>query len=154
MHVFTMYASFTQRCSRALVQPLSSRALARHLTLAPLRDLHVCLGRAEGTFGVVHRARCKATGAIYALKKLKLEQCPDGFPQTSVREMNVLLSLRHPKIVNVAEVGGCKAAAAGELEVCAHARPCAVRMPSPKAVTQAGQFCARTTGLRSVLCTW
>jgi cell division cycle 2-like protein len=59
---------------------------------------------AEGTFGVVHRARCKATGAIYALKKLKLEQCPDGFPQTSVREMNVLLSLNHPKIVNVAEV--------------------------------------------------
>jgi cell division cycle 2-like protein len=53
---------------------------------------------------VVHRARCKATGAIYALKKLKLEQCPDGFPQTSVREMNVLLSLNHPKIVNVAEV--------------------------------------------------
>jgi hypothetical protein len=27
---------------------------------------------AEGTFNVVHRARCKATGAIYALKKLKL----------------------------------------------------------------------------------
>lgn len=53
---------------------------------------------------MVHRARCKASGAIYALKKLKLEQCPDGFPQTSVREMNVLLSLSHPKIVNVAEV--------------------------------------------------
>ncbi|KAF6253305.1 kinase-like domain-containing protein [Scenedesmus sp. NREL 46B-D3] len=62
------------------------------------------LNRIQGTFGVVHRARCKATGAIYALKKLKLEQCPDGFPQTSVREMNVLLSLNHPKIVNVAEV--------------------------------------------------
>jgi serine/threonine protein kinase len=65
-----------------------------------------CLLHAEGTFGVVHRARCKSTGAIYALKKLKLEQCPDGFPQTSVREMNVLLSLNHPKIVNVAEVRG------------------------------------------------
>lgn len=60
---------------------------------------------AEGTYGVVHRARCKATGQIFALKKLKLESCPDGFPQTSVREMNVLLSLNHPNIVNVSEVG-------------------------------------------------
>ncbi|KAF8068370.1 CDKG-2 [Scenedesmus sp. PABB004] len=58
----------------------------------------------EGTYGVVHRARCKASGTIYALKKLKLEACPDGFPQTSVREMNVLLALHHENIVNVSEV--------------------------------------------------
>lgn len=59
---------------------------------------------AEGTYGVVHRARCKATGKIFALKKLKLESFQDGFPQTSVRELNVLLSLHHQNIVNVSEV--------------------------------------------------
>eukprot|EP00878_Enallax_costatus_P010398 GHUV01010852.1.p1 GENE.GHUV01010852.1~~GHUV01010852.1.p1 ORF type:complete len:444 (+),score=150.82 GHUV01010852.1:191-1522(+) len=58
----------------------------------------------EGTYGVVHRARCKSTGEIFALKKLKLESFTDGFPQTSVRELNVLLSLHHPNIVNVTEV--------------------------------------------------
>lgn len=61
---------------------------------------------AEGTYGIVFRARHKSSGKIYALKKLKMEHCPDGFPQTSVREVNVLLSLHHPNIVNVAEVGG------------------------------------------------
>lgn len=61
---------------------------------------------AEGTYGVVHRARSKATGEIFALKKLKLESFQDGFPQTSVRELNVLLSLHHPNIVNVSEVRG------------------------------------------------
>jgi cell division cycle 2-like protein len=54
----------------------------------------------------VFRARHKSSGKIYALKKLKMEHCPDGFPQTSVREVNVLLSLHHPNIVNVAEVRG------------------------------------------------
>eukprot|EP00879_Flechtneria_rotunda_P013107 GHRR01013690.1.p1 GENE.GHRR01013690.1~~GHRR01013690.1.p1 ORF type:complete len:627 (+),score=247.17 GHRR01013690.1:529-2409(+) len=58
----------------------------------------------EGTYGVVHRARSKTTGQIFALKKLKLETVSDGFPQTSYREMNILLSLHHPNIVNVTEV--------------------------------------------------
>ena len=55
---------------------------------------------------MVYRARCKSTGKIYALKKLKMEHCPDGFPQTSVREINVMLSLHHPNIANVSEVRG------------------------------------------------
>ncbi|KIY95492.1 cell division cycle 2-like protein [Monoraphidium neglectum] len=58
----------------------------------------------EGTYGVVFRAREKKTGHIFALKKIKLERFNDGFPQTSIREINVLLSLHHPNIVNVTEV--------------------------------------------------
>jgi serine/threonine protein kinase len=50
------------------------------------------------------RARDKETGDICALKKVKLEKERDGFPLTSVREINVLLSLAHPNIVNVSEV--------------------------------------------------
>jgi len=35
---------------------------------------------------------------------VKLEKERDGFPLTSVREINILLSLSHPSIVNVSEV--------------------------------------------------
>jgi len=77
-----------------------------HLVCTPLPLLPPLLACVcpEGTYGIVFRARCKSTGKIYALKKLKMENCPDGFPQTSVREVNVLLSLHHPNIVNVSEV--------------------------------------------------
>jgi cell division cycle 2-like len=58
----------------------------------------------EGTYGVVYRAKEKSTGKIYALKKVKLEEEKEGFPLTSIREINILLSLHHPNIVNVTEV--------------------------------------------------
>ena len=58
----------------------------------------------EGTYGVVYRARDKRTGEVVALKRVKLENFRDGFPQTSIREINILLSFHHPNIVNVSEV--------------------------------------------------
>ena len=58
----------------------------------------------EGTYGLVFRARCKQTGAIVALKKLKLSHEREGFPVTSLREIATLLSARHPNVVNVREV--------------------------------------------------
>ncbi|GAB4829329.1 hypothetical protein Ancab_018998 [Ancistrocladus abbreviatus] len=58
----------------------------------------------EGTYGVVYRARDKKTGEIVALKKVKMEKERDGFPLTSLREINILLSFHHPSIVDVKEV--------------------------------------------------
>nr|QWX39174.1 cyclin-dependent kinase [Populus tomentosa] len=58
----------------------------------------------EGTYGVVYRARDKKTGEIVALKKVKMEKEREGFPLTSLREINVLLSFHHPSIVDVKEV--------------------------------------------------
>lgn len=58
----------------------------------------------EGTYGVVYRARDKKTGEIVALKKVKMEKEKEGFPLTSLREINILLSLHHPSIVDVKEV--------------------------------------------------
>ncbi|KAH7286650.1 hypothetical protein KP509_32G016400 [Ceratopteris richardii] len=58
----------------------------------------------EGTYGVVYRARDKKTGEIVALKKVKMEKEREGFPMTSLREINVLLSIHHPCIVDVKEV--------------------------------------------------
>lgn len=58
----------------------------------------------EGTYGVVYRARDKKTGEIVALKKVKMEKEREGFPLTSLREINILLAFHHPSIVDVKEV--------------------------------------------------
>ncbi|KAE9547268.1 hypothetical protein FO519_009520 [Halicephalobus sp. NKZ332] len=65
-----------------------------------------CLNKIdEGTFGIVYRAQEKRTGEICALKRLKLERERDGFPITSLREVNLLLMCRdHPNVVNVKEI--------------------------------------------------
>ncbi|XP_012567400.1 uncharacterized protein [Cicer arietinum] len=58
----------------------------------------------EGTYGVVYKAKDKKTGEIVALKKVKMNIEREGFPMSALREMNILLSLNHPSIVDVKEV--------------------------------------------------
>lgn len=90
-----------------------------------------CLNRIEeGTYGVVYRAKDKKTGLlklylkacvfkkkkanskvdtvlclrsdeIVALKRLKMEKEKEGFPITSLREINTILKAQHPNIVTV-----------------------------------------------------
>ncbi|WAR14629.1 CD11B-like protein [Mya arenaria] len=64
-----------------------------------------CLNRIEeGTYGVVYRARDKKTEEIVALKRLKMEKEKEGFPITSLREINTLLKAQHTNIVTVREI--------------------------------------------------
>ncbi|XP_042906651.1 cyclin-dependent kinase 11B isoform X1 [Parasteatoda tepidariorum] len=64
-----------------------------------------CLNRIEeGTYGVVYRAKDKRTNEIVALKRLKMEKEKEGFPITSLREINTLLKAQHPNIVVVREI--------------------------------------------------
>ncbi|KAG5437265.1 hypothetical protein PCANB_001058 [Pneumocystis canis] len=58
----------------------------------------------EGSYGIVYRAKHIETGQIVALKKLKLDQEKNGFPITSLREIQTLFALRHPNIVNIHEI--------------------------------------------------
>ncbi|XP_042057218.1 cyclin-dependent kinase G-2-like isoform X1 [Salvia splendens] len=58
----------------------------------------------EGTYGIVFRAKDKKTGEVVALKKVKMDREREGFPLTSLREINILLSIHHPSIVDVKEV--------------------------------------------------
>ncbi|KAH9593067.1 Protein kinase domain [Trypanosoma melophagium] len=59
----------------------------------------------EGTYGVVFRARNAVTGAMYAIKKLKLDGHSEGVPATTVREVTLLHDLRHhPNVVRLLEV--------------------------------------------------
>ncbi|GJN91357.1 hypothetical protein Rhopal_004378-T1 [Rhodotorula paludigena] len=58
----------------------------------------------EGSYGIVFRARCKTTGDIVALKKLKMDKEKNGFPITSLREIQTLMTVPHENIVRVREV--------------------------------------------------
>ncbi|GIY22369.1 hypothetical protein CDAR_593921 [Caerostris darwini] len=64
-----------------------------------------CLNKIEeGAFGVVYRARDKKTDEIVALKRLKMEREKEGFPITSLREINTLIKAQHPNIVTMREI--------------------------------------------------
>lgn len=78
-----------------------------HPPMVPSRSVY-CYERLnqieEGTYGVVFRAKDKQTGDIVALKKLKLEEEKNGFPITSLREINALIACRHENVVGIREV--------------------------------------------------
>ncbi|KAF6027915.1 CDK11A [Bugula neritina] len=58
----------------------------------------------EGTYGVVFRAEDLKQKEIVALKRLKMEKEKEGFPITSLREINTLLKTQHENIVTVREI--------------------------------------------------
>lgn len=58
----------------------------------------------EGSYGIVFRARCKTTGAVVAIKKLKMDKEKNGFPITSLREIQTLMVANHENIVRVREI--------------------------------------------------
>ena len=58
----------------------------------------------EGTYGVVYKATEKATGAIVALKKIRLEVEDEGVPSTALREISLLKELHHQNIVDLKDV--------------------------------------------------
>ncbi|VDM16513.1 unnamed protein product [Hydatigera taeniaeformis] len=58
----------------------------------------------EGTYGIVYRARDSVTGEIVALKKVRMENERDGIPISSLREITLLLSIKHPNVVQLREV--------------------------------------------------
>ncbi|TRY85884.1 hypothetical protein DNTS_011910 [Danionella cerebrum] len=58
----------------------------------------------EGTYGIVYRARDTKTNGIVALKKVRMDKEKDGIPISSLREINLLIRLRHPNIVELKEV--------------------------------------------------
>jgi cell division cycle 2-like len=60
----------------------------------------------EGAYGVVYRARDRQSDSIYAIKKVKLEPQheKEGFPISALRELNTLINMKHPNLINVKEV--------------------------------------------------
>merc|ERR1712071_332705 len=59
----------------------------------------------EGTYEFVYRAKeKKGKREMVALKKLKIDREREGFPITSLREVNTLLRSQHKNIVTVREI--------------------------------------------------
>ncbi|KAF1829395.1 Pkinase-domain-containing protein [Decorospora gaudefroyi] len=58
----------------------------------------------EGTFGEVHQARQRATGNIFALKKILMHNEKDGFPITALREIKLLKMLSHENVLKLEEM--------------------------------------------------
>ncbi|CAH8458653.1 unnamed protein product [Schistosoma turkestanicum] len=58
----------------------------------------------EGTYGIVYRARDTVSKEVVALKKVRMENVRDGIPISSLREITLLLSIKHPNVVHLREV--------------------------------------------------
>ncbi|KAI4086559.1 MAG: hypothetical protein LQ344_007462 [Seirophora lacunosa] len=75
-------------------------------TCGSIRDYERLNQLGEGTYGVVFRARERASSKTVALKQIRIphEERQNGVPITALREISILRSLRHDNIVNVLEV--------------------------------------------------
>merc|ERR1711991_1232367 len=58
----------------------------------------------EGTYGVVYKAQNKQSGAVVALKRIRLSNEETGVPCTAIREIALLKELKHPNIVELRDV--------------------------------------------------
>ena len=58
----------------------------------------------QGTYGVVYKAKDRASGEIIALKKIRLEAEDEGIPSTAIREISLLKELQHCNIVRLYDV--------------------------------------------------
>ncbi|KAF8156827.1 kinase-like domain-containing protein [Crassisporium funariophilum] len=58
----------------------------------------------EGTFGEVHKAIHKSTGATVALKRILMHNEKEGMPVTALREIKILKALKHPCIVDILDM--------------------------------------------------
>jgi serine/threonine protein kinase len=58
----------------------------------------------EGTYGVVYKAKHKASGEYVALKKIRLDTDDDGIPTAAIREISLLKQLQHQNIVRLFDV--------------------------------------------------
>lgn len=53
----------------------------------------------EGSYGVVYKAKHRLSGALVALKKIRLESEDEGVPATAIREISILKELDHDSVV-------------------------------------------------------
>ena len=55
--------------------------------------------RIPGTYGVVYKAKNKATGKLVAIKMIRTVAEDEGIPSTAIREISLLKELVHPNVV-------------------------------------------------------
>jgi len=80
------------------------RPKSSFLGCSRITDYEVLGKLGEGTFGEVHRARAKKTGALVALKKIIMHNEKDGFPITALREIKLLKLLCHHNVLRLEDM--------------------------------------------------
>ncbi|XP_063698795.1 cyclin-dependent kinase 4 [Culicoides brevitarsis] len=74
---------------------------------SPIRNYEELNLIASGAYGTVYRARVSDTGAIVALKKVRIPLTDEGIPMSTLREIALLKQLEsfeHPNIVKLLDV--------------------------------------------------
>lgn len=69
-----------------------------------LNDFHKLDKIGEGTYGVVYKAQSIKYNELVAMKKIRLENDEEGVPATAIREISMLIELRHPNVVELQDV--------------------------------------------------
>ncbi|KAI9714776.1 MAG: serine/threonine protein kinase, CMGC, CDC2/CDK sub [Bogoriella megaspora] len=82
----------------------TSTANRRFKGCSNIREYEVLQKLGEGTFGEVHKARSRRSGAFVALKKILMHNEKDGFPITALREIKLLKMLSHPNVLELEEM--------------------------------------------------
>lgn len=85
-------------------EPFEIPADHRNGSCRPVTDFEKLNRVGEGTYGIVYRARDTKTNEIVALKRVRMEREKDGLPISTLREINLLINLRHENVVQMREV--------------------------------------------------
>ena len=91
----------TRRVKRPLAEPGIPAEARRAEAGEAYESIHQV---GEGTYGQVFKARSERTGALVALKKIRMDSEKDGFPVTVMREIKLLQALRHENVVRLHEM--------------------------------------------------
>merc|ERR1711991_1276120 len=78
--------------------------VGRHPVLVWMEKYTKIARLGEGTYGVVYKAQNKQSGAVVALKRIRLSNEETGVPCTAIREIALLKELKHPNIVELRDV--------------------------------------------------
>ncbi|KAJ3360053.1 kinase subunit of RNA polymerase II carboxy-terminal domain kinase I [Kappamyces sp. JEL0680] len=94
--------------SKPSVASIQKAKVSRFCVYSDMSQYEIGSQVGEGTYGQVFKAQNKKTGGYVALKKLYLkeddkgkEKNRDGFPITSIREIEILRSLNHENVVKL-----------------------------------------------------
>ncbi|KAL0244787.1 hypothetical protein GEMRC1_008869 [Eukaryota sp. GEM-RC1] len=105
----------TSRVENPFVRSKILAQTAAHWGCSPVENYKIDKQIGEGTYGKVYKCHRNSDKMVVAWKKIRTDfsranpesqsdRQLDGFPLTAIREISLLMHLKHPRIVNLIEV--------------------------------------------------